>query len=452
MIRAILIVFLVCACNLSQAQTNFIKTIAGNDTQGYSGDNGPATNCELYLPENMCIDRWNNIYIADGGNNRIRKIDPSTGIIATVAGIDTLGFSGDNGLAINATLNIPEGIFCDANGNIYFADANNNRVREITVSTGIITTVAGSGAVGGTAGSDSGDNGPATNATLDQPSGICLDKFGNMYIADYTNNKVRRVDAGTGVIKTFAGTGIVGYSGDNGPATNATFNYPIAVYADSSGNVFIADQYNAVIRKVAISTSVITTFAGNGISGYSGDSGLAINAEFIEPAGLYIDKQNNVFVADLGSGTVRRIDAVTNIITTVAGNGTQGFSGDNGPAQDAEMICSDMYLDTSGNMYIADYQNNRIREVYDTAGLIEASPQPSPGERGLSVFPNPASTQLTISARDNITDVAICNLVGQVVYEQEYNARKVFVNVAELPCGMYLLKINGVVARKFVKE
>jgi len=452
MIRVSLIFLFVCACTIVQAQTNFIRTIAGNDTAGYGGDNGPAIYASLYSPEGLSLDKWNNIYIADAGNSCIRKINPSTGIIITVAGNDTIGFSGDEGLAINSKLNIPVFVFCDTIGNIYIADGNNNRIRKITVSTGIITTVAGSGPVGGTAGSDSGDNGPATDATLNQPSSICLDKFGNMFIADYSNNKVRKVDASTGVITTFAGTGAIGYSGDSGLAISATFNYPIAVFADSFGNVFISDQYNAAVRKVTASTGIITTFAGNGTSGYSGDSGLAINAEFDQPSDIYIDKQNNIFVADYGNGTIRRIDGITNIITTVAGNGTFGYSGDNGPAIEAELKCTDMFLDTSGNLYIADYNNNRIREVYDTAGLT-ATPNVEK-QNDVVVYPNPATTQLTISASEYITNVAICNLVGQTtpcpLLKTGWGLWQV--DVSELPPGMYLIKINGGVVKKFVKQ
>ena len=216
MIRIVFILFLTCACLQpfeGQAQVNIITTIANQDTiRGFGGDNAPAIDAKLNRPESLCVDKYNNIYIADAVNNRIRKINTSTGIITTVAGCsDTIGFAGDSGLAINAKLNSPEGIFTDSIGDIYFTDAGNGRVRKVTISTGIITTVAGIDSAG-----YNGDGILAINAELNAPSGLCLDKSGNIYIADYQNQRVRKVDVASGIISTVAGTGIIGYTGDNG--------------------------------------------------------------------------------------------------------------------------------------------------------------------------------------------------------------------------------------------
>ena len=349
-----ILLFLLFLPLITEAQ--YITTICGSDTAGYTGDGGPAKNAKLNAPYGICNDKYGNIYFADGLNNRIRKINASTGIITTIAGSDSAGFSGDGGPATNARLFITEGICIDIAGNFYFADAGNNRIRKITVSTGIITTVAGSGPTGLLNGSYSGDGGPATNATLNEPCGVCLDIYGNIYIADYTNNVVRKVDASTGII-----TSVIG--------KNAAISGAIYVTVDSSGNIYFSDQWNSLVRKLDQSTGIMTIIAGNKNAGYLGDGGLAIYAELNQPGGIFIDSKQNIFIAEYGNGTIRKIDAITGIITTVAGTGNPGYSGDGGPATIARMWPTDVFLDKCGTMYIDDYQNNTIRMVSD-AGII----------------------------------------------------------------------------------
>jgi sugar lactone lactonase YvrE len=337
-----------------------ITTVAGNGSGVFSGDGGPATSAELNAPESVAVDSVGNLYIADFGNNRIRKVDTS-GIITTVAGNGVQGYSGDGGAATAAELNDPIGVAVDSAGNIYISDFGNNRIRKVDTS-GVITTLAGNGTYG-----FSGDGGPATSAKFDISVGLAVDSAGNLYIADEDNNRVRKVDA-FGVITTVAGNGTEGYSGDGGLAINATLFEPKDVALDSAGNIFIADAGNNRIRKVATS-GVITTFTGNGTQGYSGDGGLATSAELSGPCSVAVDSMGNLYIADTSNHRIRKVDT-SGTITNVAGNGTEGYSGDGGLATSAELsgLCS-VAVDSAGNIYIADCGNNRIRKV-DISGVI----------------------------------------------------------------------------------
>ena len=329
--------------------------MAGNGTQGFSGDDGPATSAQLNAPSGVAVDPAGNLYIADYGDNRIRKV--SNGVITTVAGNGTSGNIGDNGPATGAQLNYPTGVAVDSAGNLYIADQYNHRIRK--VSNGVITTVAGSGTAG-----FSGDNGPATSAQLYYPAGVAVDAAGNLYIADTWNSRVRKVS--NGVITTVAGSGTEGFSGDNGPNTSAQLAGPGGVAADSAGNLYIADTSNYRIRKV--SNGVITTAAGGGSGG---DNGPATSAQLNYPAGVAVDSAGNLYIADdvlysngfngysPGNGRIRKVS--NGVITTVSGGGS---GGDNGPATSAQLsgICY-VAVDSAGVLYIADPGNDRIREV-----------------------------------------------------------------------------------------
>ncbi len=308
-----------------------INTIAGNGNAGYSGDNGAAVNAELQYPGGVAVDSNGNVYIDDYYNSRIRKITASTGVITTVAGNGTAGYSGDGGAATSAELNYPTAVAVDAYGNIYIADNSNERVRKVTVSTGIITTIAGNGNLG-----YSGDGGAATSAELDLPLSVAVDSSGNIYIADF-GNRVRKVTVSSGIITTVAGDGTAGYSGDGGAATSAELNYPSGVAVDSSGNIYIGDTSNERIRKVTVSTGVITTVAGNGTLGYSGDGGAATSAELGYPWGVAVDSSGNIYIGDSNNNRVRKVTVSTGIISTIAGNGTGGYTGDGGTATNAEL-------------------------------------------------------------------------------------------------------------------
>jgi sugar lactone lactonase YvrE len=302
-------------------------------------------------PWGVAVDSAGSLYIADAGNNRIRKV--SNGVVTTAAGNgEEYGFIGDNGSAISAELNYPSGVAVDAAGNIYIADTSNNRIRK--VSNGVITTVAGSETVGFIG--HRGDGGPATAATLNQPSGVALDSAANLYIADTVNQRIRKVS--NGVITTVAGNGALGFSGDNGPATSATLDYPEGIAVDSAGNLYIADDLNNRIRKVA--NGVITTVVGTGTGGFSGDNGSATSAELYGPFGVAVDSTGNLYIADTANERIRKVS--NGVITTVAGNGALGFGGDGGPATSAYLNQPlGVTVDSSGNVYIADTYNDRVR-------------------------------------------------------------------------------------------
>jgi sugar lactone lactonase YvrE len=332
------------------AQLGFIKTIAGNGRQGFSGDGGPATSAQVNEPRGVAVDAAGNLYIADYFNGRIRKVTPA-GVISTVAGG---GSSLDEGVpAISARLSIPESVAVDATGNLYITDTGHHRVRKVT-SAGLITTVAGNGTEG-----FSGDNGPATSAQLHFPSGVAIDAAGNLLIADTINSRIRRVTP-AGLITTFAGNGTPGSGGDNGPATSAELLIPESLAIDADGNLYIAEYYR--VRKVT-PAGLITTFVGNGISGFSGDGGPAISAQLREAKGVAIDAAGNLYIGDSSNNRIRKVTPA-GFISTVSGNGTSGYGGDYGPAISAQL--NEPYgvaVDTAGNLYIANSGSDRIRRV-----------------------------------------------------------------------------------------
>ncbi|MEI6783873.1 MAG: immunoglobulin domain-containing protein, partial [Verrucomicrobiota bacterium] len=342
---------------------NIITTVAGNGTRGYSGDGGAATNAGFDSPHGIALDGFGNQYIADLFNNRIRKVD-TNGTITTIAGKSATGFSGDGGLATNASLSGPMGVGSDAVGNLYIADYNNYRIRRVDTN-GIITTVAGKSVSG-----YSGDGGAATNASLRFPCGVALDGYGNVYIADSYNNRIRKMDA-TGTITTVAGKSASGFSGDGGLATNADLSGPLGMGSDAVGNLYIADYGNNRIRRVD-TNGIITTVAGKAAAGYSGDGGAATNASLRNPYGVTLDGFGNLYIADTSNNRIRKVDT-NGIITTVAGNGTPTFAGDGGAPTNASVpYPTGVAVDAVGNLYIAEYSDNRIRKVFPPAGPILA--------------------------------------------------------------------------------
>jgi sugar lactone lactonase YvrE len=381
----------VSCCAFGQSTVGYtIQTFAGNGTPGYSGDGGPATSAEVNDPFAVAADAAGNLYIADYGNNRIRKV--SGGVITTVAGNGTQGYSGDNGAATSAELNYPIGVAVDSAGNLYIADAFNQCIRK--VSKGVITTVAGNGTPG-----YSGDNGPAASAELAYPFGVAVDSAGNLYIADNGNNRIRKVSGG--VITTVAGNGTPGYSGDNGPATSAELNDPYGVAVGATGNLYIADYGNNRIRQV--SNGTITTLAGNGTQGYSGDNGAATSAELHSPSGVAVDAAGNVYIADGSNQRVREVSS--GVISTVAGNGAPGYSGDNGPATSAELYDpTGVALGPGGALFIADLANSRIRGLTSLGASCSASAAP------LVLYPGASGGDFTVTIQ---TSSATCTWAVQ---------------------------------------
>jgi sugar lactone lactonase YvrE len=336
-----------------------INTVAGNGTPGYSGDDGAATSAQLNGPSRVAVDSSGNLFIADTGNNVIREVVRATGNIITVAGNGTAGYSGDGGSATSAQLNAPFGLAVDASGDLFIADAGNNVIREVIQATGIIITVAGNGTAG-----YSGDGAAATSAQLNNPCGVTVDANGNVFIADTGNNVIREVVQTTGNIITVAGNGTAGYSGDGGPATSAQLNTPYDVAVDHNGNLFIADTGNYCIREVVQSTGNIITVAGNGTAGYSGDGGAATSAQLNLPVSIAVDASGNLFIADAGNNCVREVLQTTGTIFTVAGNGTAGYSGDGGLATSAQLNGPEgVAVDASGDLFVADTGNDCIRQV-----------------------------------------------------------------------------------------
>ncbi|MFB3778173.1 MAG: hypothetical protein ACE141_11195 [Bryobacteraceae bacterium] len=329
-----------------------IRTAAGNGEQGYSGDGGPAGAARLTWPDGVAVDAAGTLYIADSNSHRIRSI--SSGVISTVAGAGSPGYGGDGGPATSALLNYPGGVAVDRDTNLYIADTINYRVRKI--SGGLIATVAGIGTAG-----DAGRSGPAGAAQLSSPAGVAAGRTGEVYFAEYSRHRIRKVEDGS--IVTFAGNGTWGYGGDHGPATDALLNWPYGVAVDSKGDLYIADSSNHRVRKV--SGGVITTVAGDGTFGYGGDGGPALQAQMGSPAGIAVDSEDNLYIADPDNHRIRKVS--NGIITTVAGNGIRGYSGDGGAALAAQLRAPvDVAVDGEGNLYIADSGNHRIRRVSST--------------------------------------------------------------------------------------
>jgi len=331
-----------------------ITTVAGNGKDGFSGDGGPATSAQLFNPHGIAADASGNLYIADTDNRRIRKVS-ATGIMSTAAGNGAEGFSGDGGPATAARLSYPFWIAVDSFGDLYIADSLNFRIRKVSAS-GIITTVAGKGTRG-----FSGDGGPATSAEIGAPRGLAVDASGNLYFADADNSRIRKVSA-TGNIVTVAGNGIKGFSGDGGPATSAEIADPNGVAVDSSGNLYIDDEDNVRIRKVD-AAGIITTVAGGGSNGL-GEGGPAVAAEISDPVSVAVDSAGNVYFADANNGIIRKVSA-EGIIATIAGSGDYGYNGDDRPALSARLsTLGGVAVDSEGDVYLVDEQNQRIRKVH----------------------------------------------------------------------------------------
>jgi uncharacterized protein (TIGR03437 family) len=362
-------------CVFKLDPSGVLTRIAGNGRGGYSGDGGPATEAQLNSPSSAALDGAGGLFIAEV--NRVRRVSPS-GIITTIAGNGQPTYSGDGGPAADAQLS-GRALAVDHSGNLFVADPFNYRIRKITPD-GLIATIAGNGSNG-----SSGDNGPATAAQLSEPNGIAVDSAGNLFIIDGV--RVRKVSTG-GIITTVAGGGsppcCTVPSGDGGPATSAVL-FPQGVTTDRAGNLYITDMNR--LRKVT-PDGILTTVAGNGSWGYSGDGGPATSAQLQQVVAVALDGSGNMFIVD--APRVRRI-APDGVITTMAGNGRNCcFSGDGGPATGAQLnYPSDVAVDASGNVFIADTGNNRIRKVSPDGVIntVTASATPSYGLYGLTVDP-----------------------------------------------------------------
>ncbi len=415
-----------------------IKTIAGNGSSTYSGDSGPAIQAGIgmlgtypqytgALPVGTAVDGNGNVFIAEWLNNRIRRVDAGTGIVTTIAGNGIPGAGGDGGPATSAELNQPVDVKLDASGNLYIADYTNNKIRRVDATTGVISTFAGNSSA-----TFSGDGGPATSAGLAYPQGIALDRSGNLFLSDSRNDRIRRVDALTNVITTVAGNGTYGFSGDGGPANGAEISYPGGLAFDGAGNLYIADTGNGLIRRLDAVSGKISTVAGSrDAAGYpSGDNGPATSAGIADAFGVAIDRNGNLYIA---SGGVRRVDAVSGIITTVVGGGApQPFAapiGDGGPATNALLTSSGVSFDATGNLYISDYAHDRIRLVDLVSPVVTLTSSSSTvsnaggtGTLGISVSPAGAFWSAVSSASWLTLTAGSGNGSGAIAYAYAQNA------------------------------
>lgn len=388
--------------------SGIISTAAGTGIAGFSGDSGSAKAAKINMPTGIGIDAAKNIVFSDSANNRIRKIS-SAGVITTIAGTGVAGYSGDGGLATAAMISKPYGLALDANGNLFFSDLGNQRIRKIDTS-GVITTVAGTGIAG-----FSGDGGPATSAQLNGATGLAAGNGGVLYIADTENLRVRKVNA-AGMISTFAGSGLGGCVGDGGPATDARMG-KLRGLLINRGRLLISNAGCDFIRSVDLTTNIITTIAGSttsiGTGGFDGNGHTALSSVFLGPTGMVSDKAGNLVIVDTGNDQVRKVDSTTQIVTAIAGS----FVGDGASGTGANLNApSSMGFDSLGNLYVAESFGHRIRQL-SSSGVITTfagtGVTGSSGDGGPAVSATLAWPQAV--AAGNNGDVFIADIFGQVI-------------------------------------
>ncbi len=425
-------------------RAQIISTFAGNGVSGDSGDGSPATSASIGGFSLSTFDKNENYFFSERGNYKIRKVSNS-GVITTIAGTGTSGFSGDGGAATLAQLNNPIGVATDDFGNLYIADLDNNRIRKIDNATGIISTVAGNGTSG-----HSGDGGMATNASLNGPTGICVDPFGNIFFTEISSNIIRKVTA-TGIISTYAGIANVGSidSGDNGPATAALIASPEGICSDAIGNIYFATSSR--VRKIIKSSNIVITVAGTNASGFSGDGGPATDAVLNSPFAVAVDKYENVFIADNNNNRMRQV-ASNGIINTIIGNGTGGYNGDNQTAITAEIYSPEgVSLDSCGNIYVSDLFNFRIRKItYNRCDYLQVKNDNSISN--INIYPNPTCDVLQIDNIATTTNYKLHNIVGATLQHGTLKEGSNSISLSALPTGMNLLELIDDEGNRMIKK
>ena len=448
----LIVAFVLCSLN---AQAQYITNYAGNGYGagagfgGRSGDGGAAYAAELFNPTGVATYGYVNVYIADRANHIVRKVDHN-GYISTLAGNDSAGYTwgGDTTAATATRLSSPYGLVADAANNVYISDYTNNVVYKVTDG-GIISTIAGNDTAG-----YKGDGGPAVNARLNHPLGLTLDAANNLYIADAVNNVIRKVNLASGIITTVAGNGYGAglslghgkYTGDGGAATAASLNYPTSVAIDYTGNMFIADASNNVIRKVDTGRK-ISTYAGTGVAGFSGDGGPAKSAALIFPAGVAADGHGNLFISDQGNNNIRKV-AADGTITTIAGNHASGYDPGNHNAVTTQLNApAGIAVDGNGLIYVADYGNNVVRLI-GPASIINGVNTVAGGTSGVKVYPNPCSGHFVIEipAAGTETSITISDMLGKVIATRTIAAAKaqqVDFSLVNIAPGSYIIKVSA---------
>lgn len=424
-----------------------ITTWAGNGTNSNTGDGGLAMLAGIYQPSWGVFDKQGNYYVCSGLGHQIRKISPN-GIITLVAGGVTGvgGYNGDGGLADTSKIYFPGSVTVDSIGNIFIADIGNHRIRKVDVVTGIISTVAGTGTVG-----FNGDGISATSAQLNNPNDLCFDKNGNLFFSDAANFRVRKINP-QGVISTVIGNGIPGNSGDGGLAVDAKISSSRGIALDTAGNLYVVNQGVGAlnVRKVDMSTGIINTVAGTGIADYNGDE-ISANSANMGPVRVAFDNYGELYISDNYNDRIRKVNA-DGIISTVAGNGIMGYSGDGGLATFAQLNSpSGIAFDSCNNMYITEVQQGRIRKVSFNPNCWPLNiNQTTP--LSFSIHPNPVTSQLTITSTNKIKQTTITDITGREVLYSTENT----IDVSGLVSGVYFVRVWDVngndITQKIIKQ
>jgi len=450
---------------LSVTETGIVTTLAGDGTYGFN--DGTATVAKFSLPQGVAVDASGNIYVADSENGSIRKVT-SSGVVTTIAGDGTFGYA--DGIGTAAKFYGPRGIAIDNKDNLYIADTDNNLIRKITPS-GVVTTLAGKEGIAGFA------NGTGQEALFDTPIGISVDPSGNIYVADTGNNQIRKVTP-SGVVTTLSGSTSAGYM--DGDVSVALFNLPFGVTVDASGNVYVADSQNNVIRKISTS-GVVSTLAGNTSFGFADGTGTATKFSF--PDGITLDNSGNLYVADRGNNRIRKITP-SGVVTTLAGNSREGFM--DGTGTDATFgLPVGIAVDNLGYIYIGDQGNHRVRKMITTTTMLSGDSSGHIGThdvvlkaddnnggtnvqrftitvnttlgidkniiKGFTLYPNPVEKALNVSAQENLKTLQVYNLMGQQVFQKTVNQNKATIDLSRLPQGTYFVKITTDKTTKSVK-
>jgi sugar lactone lactonase YvrE len=413
---------LLIACN-GYSQSNYVpnvtvSTFAGSGTSGHT--DGQGTTASFHEPEGVDVDDSGNVYVADAYNNEIRKITPG-GLVSTLAGSTIQGSTDGQGTV--ASFSYPGGVAVDASGNVYIADSGNNEIRKITPG-GLVSTFAGSTTPGST-------DGQGTAASFYFPTGLAVDASGNVYVADYFNNLIRKITPG-GLVSTFAGSTTGGYT--DGQGTAASFNNPDGIALDANGNVYVTDYGNFLIRKITPG-GLVSTFAGSGNQGNVDGQGIA--ADFYGPRGVAVDASGNVYVADSDNNEIRKITPI-GLVSTLAGSTSSGST--NGQGSSASFSWpTGVAVDASDNVYVTDGLNNEIRKI-----TIASTTTPTLNDikrSSISIFPNPAKDLLNINLSDVNGTLSISDIQGSLVLTQAVNGKQVQLSTASLQNGIYLLNV-----------